>query len=140
MKAGELKVELKQEEALWYDRKRVTVFALPLSFTKYTLTPTRLIVESGFLNKKEDEIKLYRVTDVEYSQTLFERIGGVGTIRLLSNDTSSPEMKLLHIKNAKEVKEAISYTVEHARKDSGVRTSEMVGSMHHDEEGCPICE
>lgn len=140
MKAGELKVELKQEEALWYDRKRVSIFAFPLSFTKYTLTPTRLIVESGFLNKKEDEIKLYRVTDVEYSQTLFERIGGVGTIKLLSNDTSSPEMKLVHVKNAKAVKEAISHTVEHARKDSGVRTSEMVGSVHHDEEGCPICE
>lgn len=139
MKAGELKVELKQEEALWFDRKRVTVFALPWSFTKYTLTPTRLIVESGFLNKREDEIKLYRVTDVEYSQTLLERIGGVGTIRLLSNDTSSPELKLLHIKNAKAVKDAISHTVEHARQNSGVRMSEMVGTMHHDEE-CPIWE
>jgi hypothetical protein len=138
MKAGDLKVEIKQEEPIWYDRKRVTIFALPWSFTKYILTPTKLIVESGLLNSKEEEIKLYRITDIEYSQTLFERIGKTGTITLLSNDTSSPKISLEHVKNAKVIKNVISQAVETARHLSGVKTSEMVGTMHHDED-CEIC-
>ena len=140
MKAGELRVELKQEEPIWYDRKRVTIFALPWSFTRYTLTPSRLIVETGFFNRKEEEIKLYRITDVQYSESLFERIGNTGTITLLSNDTSSPQISLLHVKNAKTIKGVLSEAVEQARHLSGVKTSEMVGNFHHDEDDCSICE
>ena len=40
---------------VWQDRKR-TLFGLPWSFTKYSLTEEKLLVETGFLNKKEEEI------------------------------------------------------------------------------------
>ena len=138
LKAGTIKSEIPTEEILWYDRKRVTIFALPWSFIKYQLTETKLIVESGLFNTKEEEVKLYRITDLEYTQSLMERIGKTGTIVLLSNDTSSPRIELKHVKNAKAVKEVISRTVEEARHKNGVRTSEMVGTMHHDED-CEIC-
>ena len=121
MKAGELRVQIEQEEALWYDRKRITIFALPWTFTKYTLTESKLIVEKGFLNTREEEVKLYRVTDVAYSQTLGERIGKTGTIKILSNDKSSPELVLEHVKNAKIVKEAISKAVDAARHSNNVK-------------------
>ena len=132
MRAGELRVEIEQEDKLWYDRKRVTIFALPWSFTKYTLTETKLTIEKGFFNKEEDEIKLYRVTDIAYSQTFWERIGKTGTIKILSNDSSSPELALQHIKNAKLVKEAISKAVDNARRRNNVKTSEMVGNVDLD--------
>jgi uncharacterized membrane protein YdbT with pleckstrin-like domain len=140
MKAGELRVEVEQENKLWYDRKRVTIFALPLSFTKYTLTETKLTVEKGFLNTNEEEVKLYRITDVSYSQTLLERIGGTGTIKILSNDSSSPELLLQHVKNAKIVKEAISKAVDDARRNNNVKTSEMVGNVDLDGDECCDCE
>lgn len=139
MKAGTIKSAVPKEEVLWYDRKRVTIFALPWSFTKYKLTESKLIIETGLLNIKEEEIKLYRITDVAYTQSFFERIGNTGTITLLSNDTSAPQIVLLHIKNAKSVKDVLSEAIEHARHASGVRTSEMVGNFHHDED-CVICE
>lgn len=138
MRVGELRVQIDQEETLWYDKKRITIFALPWSFTKYMLTPTKLIVESGLLKTREEEVKLYRVTDVVYSQSLLERMAGVGTITVLSNDTSSPELVLSHVKNAKVVKNAISKEVENARHANGVKTSEMVGQIHHDDD-CSIC-
>jgi arginyl-tRNA synthetase len=127
MRAGELRIQVEQEEILWYDRKRVTIFALPWSFTKYTLTASKLTVESGLLNTHEEEVKLYRVTDVAYTQSIWERIGKTGTITLLSNDTSSPTLVLKHVKNAKTVKEAISHAVELARQNKGVKMSEMIG-------------
>ena len=38
---------------LWQDRKR-TLLGLPLSFTVYKLTEEKLMIETGFLNKKEE--------------------------------------------------------------------------------------
>ena len=40
---------------LWRARKR-TFLGLPLSFTVYKLTAEKLMIESGFLNKREEEI------------------------------------------------------------------------------------
>lgn len=129
IKIGELRAEVPVEEAIWCDRKRVTIFALPWSFTKYTLTPSKLIVETGFLNKKEEEIRLYRIADISYSQSFGERISNTGTLLLSSNDVSSPVLPLEHIKNAKQVREVLSLQVEKARRAAKVRTSEMVGNF-----------
>jgi uncharacterized membrane protein YdbT with pleckstrin-like domain len=129
MKAGDMRISVQQEEPLWYDRKRVTIFALPWSFTKYTLTETRLIVETGLLNSREEEIKLYRITDVSCSQSLCERIAKTGTITILSNDTSAPTIQLVHVKNAKMVKDALSQAVEQARSNKGIKMSEVIGDV-----------
>lgn len=58
---------------LWKDKKR-TIFGLPLSFTKYTLTEEKLIINTGFLSKTEEEIRLYRMTDFAVKQNLFQRL------------------------------------------------------------------
>ena len=129
LKAGQINVEIEKEETLWFDRKRVTIFALPWSFTKYTLTETKLLVEEGFFTKREEEVKLYRVADISYSQTFWERIGKTGSLVITSNDATMPRLVLKHIKNAKTIKEVISKTIDAARKNNGVRTSEMVGGM-----------
>ena len=129
IKVGELRVEVPAEEPIWCDRKRVTIFALPWSFTKYTLTPSKLIIETGFLNRKEEETRLYRIADISYSQSLGERMGNTGTLILSSNDISSPVLALEHIKNAKQVREVLSLQIEKARRAAKVRTSEMVGNF-----------
>ena len=61
---------------VWQDRKR-TLFGLPWSFTKYSLTEEKLLVETGFLNKKEEEIRLYRIMDVTLKRSFGERIFGL---------------------------------------------------------------
>lgn len=127
MKAGELKIDVAQEEALWYDRKRVSIFALPWSFTKYTLTETKLLVEKGLFVSHEEEIKLYRVTDIVFTQNLLGKINNTGTITILSNDTSAPNLVLNNVKNAKRVKLALSQAVEDARKNKGIKMSEIIG-------------
>ena len=127
MRCGQIAVEMEEEQLLWTDRKRVTVFALPWSFTKYELTSTKLLVSVGLLNRQEDEIRLYRVRDVSLSQSLWERMGNVGTLKVISTDATTPECVLRHVKNPRQVKDVISHTVEQARKKSGVRASELMG-------------
>ena len=49
-------------EYLWTDKKR-TLFGLPLSFTRYYLTESRLITRVGLLTVVEDELDIYRIND-----------------------------------------------------------------------------
>lgn len=127
LKAGEMKIKPEEEEPLWMDIKRITVFALPFSFTKYYLTETRLIVESGLFNKREEEVRLYRVRDILLKESAFEQLNKTGTIIISSADASMPIMKIKHIINPKIVKEIITQQVERCRLKYGVRTSELVG-------------
>ena len=129
LKPGELKVDVEVEEQLWYDRKRVTIFALPWSFTKYILTPSKLLIESGLLVSNEEEVKLYRVTDIIFTQNLLGKINNTGNITILSNDTSAPNLVLKNVKNAKKIKSAISQAVENARTNKGIKMSEVIGDV-----------
>lgn len=128
LRNGEINVSLQEEKILWKDRKR-TLFGLPWSFTVYKLTPSRVILQTGLFNKKVDEVRLYRIKDISYHQTFGERIFGLGCVKLYSSDASLPELVLKRIKNSEKVKEVLSQTVEIARRDNGVRTSELVGGV-----------
>lgn len=47
LRAGEFKMKADKEDPVWSDRKRLTIFALPISFTIYTLTPSRIAIQKG---------------------------------------------------------------------------------------------
>jgi len=127
LKNGQMNVTLEEEEIIWKDRKRTVFLALPWTFTRYSMTPSRLFIVTGFFKRTEEEVRLYRVTDVSYSQTFWERLAGLGTVCVRSSDQTAPEVHLAHILNSKKVKDVISQYVEVARKENGVRTSEIVG-------------
>lgn len=115
---------------LWNDRKR-TFLGLPWSFTKYSLTEERFFVETGFFNKKEDEVRLYRITDVSLSRSFLQRIFKVGTIHCCSGDKTLGDFDIVSVKNPKEVKEQISNLVELQRDSKRVTSREFISS--HDD-------
>ena len=47
---------MQEKKTLWNDRKRI-IFGLPWTFTKYKLTEEKLIIQTGFLNIKQEEIR-----------------------------------------------------------------------------------
>ena len=98
---------MNKKDIIWKDRKR-TIFGLPLSFTVYTLTGEKILIDTGFLNQKQDEIMLFRITDITLTRTLGQRIFGLGTVHCCSADKTSPEFDLKNIKNSSEVKELLS--------------------------------
>lgn len=110
---------------IWSDRKR-TLFGLPLSFTKYRLTEDRLFIEKGFLSKKEDEVRLYRILDLSLNRSLGQRIFGVGTIHCYSADKSMKEFDILSVKKSKDVKEMLSEMVEKQRDLKHVTNREFM--------------
>lgn len=118
-------------EYLWKDRKRH--LGMPLSFTKYSLTEDRFIEEKGFFNIKSEEVLLYRVRDIGLERKLGQRIFGVGTIKLVSSDKTSPELIIKNVKHPKEVKEMLHRQVEEMKIKRRVRVGEINGDFHLDD-------
>lgn len=119
---------------IWQDRKR-TVFGLPWSFTRYFITDEKVLLDIGFLSRTEEEIRLYRITDVTLKRSFCERIFGLGTIHCCSGDKSTPEFDIKHIKNSRATKEMLSDLVEKARNERRVAVREFVdadGIEHED--------
>lgn len=119
-------------DILWNDRKRLLLFGLPWTFTKYTLTPEKFLTNSGLLSTKEEEVRLYRIMDMTLECTLLQRIFGLGTIVCDTVDKSSPKLYIQNIKKAKQVKELLSKTVEEERVKKRVSSREYMAV----DEGC----
>ena len=89
------------------ERKRLLLFGLPWTFTKYRVTDELITIDSGLLRKTEDDAYLYKMIDVRLEQSFLERLFGLGTVHCYSSDVTSPALKLSHIKHAKEIKDFI---------------------------------
>lgn len=111
----------------WSDRKRI-IFGLPWTFTKYAATDEKLLIRTGVLNVKEDEVRLYRILDLTLKRTLFQRLLGLGTIHVCSADKSTPEFEILNIKNPEIVKNMLSDMVEEERRKKRVSGREFMSS------------
>lgn len=97
------------------EKKRWLFFGLPFTFTTYHVKEDLLTVDTGFLNKKENDCYMYKIQDVELETSLLERIFGLGTIICYTADTTHPKLILTHIKNARAVKDFILEVSEKAR-------------------------
>lgn len=131
MRNGEIAVEIVSEPLLWKDRKRI--FGMAISFTRYELTESRLLVKSGLLNVREEELRLFRVRDLSTQESLLDRLFGVGSIVLHTSDATSPTLKIQHVKNSMKVKELISAQVEEARMKNRVSSMEVSDNVCEDE-------
>lgn len=111
----------------WRERKR-TIFGLPLSFTVYKLTEEKLLVETGFFNINQEEVRLYRILDVTLKRSLGQRIFGLGTIHCCSADKTTPEFDIKNIKNSEKIKEMLSDLIETQRTKKRVSSREFMTS------------
>lgn len=115
---------MEQIEYVWADKKRH--LGLPVSFTTYSLSVERLFVQRGFFVVHHDQTMLYRVQDIHVSISLWQRFFGVGTITVISNDKSVPDMKLENVQDPLYVKELIHQLVEAVRIKKDIKPSEFM--------------
>jgi uncharacterized membrane protein YdbT with pleckstrin-like domain len=78
-----------------------------LNATTYILTNLRLIIRTGMISKREEQIELIRIKDLELIQGLKDRALGVEDIDIISTDENDSKMRLVDIRNPGEVKDAI---------------------------------
>lgn len=94
---------------------------LAVKNTKYELTTERIRTRHGILNKKTDELELYRVRDYKLDQPFFLRMFSLGNIVLETSDRSHPTVILTAIPNGEQLREQLRTYVEACRTKKGVR-------------------
>ncbi len=64
----------------------------------YRITTRRIVVETGVLSKKLEQIDLYRIADYTVERPFGQRLLGTGNLLLKTFDKTSPELSVLYIK------------------------------------------
>lgn len=103
-----------ESDVIWEGKRRIWC-GLPVSFTKYILKKDRLIVRTGLVNLHEDEVRLYRITDIAIDKSGMQRVFGLGTIHVVSSDEKLGNFDIENIKDSYKVKEMLSEMVETER-------------------------
>lgn len=101
---------------MFKEKKRSLFFGLPISLTRYTIDEEKINITSGFLTITDDDALVYKVQDVRLTRSFFERLFGLGTITCYTGDKTHPQLQLLRIRHAKEIKRYIIEKSEEARQ------------------------
>ena len=64
----------------------------------YRVTTRRIVVETGVLSKRLEQIDLYRIADYTVDRPFFQRVMGTGNLLLKTFDKSTPELHVREIK------------------------------------------
>ncbi|EEC57889.1 hypothetical protein BACPEC_00873 [[Bacteroides] pectinophilus ATCC 43243] len=122
-------------EPIWHDRKRITFFGLPFTFTSYSATNEVLYIKQGFFSTTEDEVRLYRIMDISLKRNLFQKMFGIGTIHCCSGDKTLGDFDIVNIKKPREVKALLSDLIETQRESKRVVSRENIvdNTGHHDD-------
>ncbi len=100
----------------------------PIRFTFYKVErkydDVELIITSGLLSKKVEKIKIFKIQDISYSRSLGNLICGVGNVKLLSGDVSTPVITITKIKKPKQFMEELEKLIHDERN--------RVGVIHHE--------
>jgi uncharacterized membrane protein YdbT with pleckstrin-like domain len=93
--------------------------------TSYELTTQRLKIASGIMNRKLDELELFRVKDYAMDQPLGLRMVGLGNLTLITSDATSPTVAIRAIANVEEVREKLRTAVQSERDRKRVREMDV---------------
>ncbi len=89
--------------------------------TRYTLTSQRFTVTYGILNKKIDELELYRVKDTRLDKPFWLRIFNLGHVIIIATDKTTPRVQLSAVQKPEKIRESIRKHVEIQREKKKVR-------------------
>lgn len=108
----------------------VGLWLIPLWFKSrgrhYRLTTKRVVVETGILNKRLEQVDLYRVSDYTVLRPVSQRIMGTGNLILRTLDHTSPEVPVSGIKaDVVALYERIRAATEAEKRKRGIRVVDM---------------
>ena len=101
-------------------------YYLTIRSTGYRLTTQRLVMVSGILTRRTEEVELYRVKDSQLLQPLSLRLVGLGNIVLRTSDITTPVVVLHAIPQAETARQLIREQVEHIRQTKGVHEIDIL--------------
>ncbi len=109
-KSREAKGELRYSE-----RSRWLLFGLPWTFTKYEIRENDFTIIRGFFTVRENDCYMYKISDVEITRSLLQRMAGLSTIVLYTSDVTDRTIIMKNIRHGKEIKDFLLQASESAR-------------------------
>ncbi len=89
--------------------------------TTYELTTQRLRTRTGILNRKVDELELFRVRDYSIEQPFLLRLVGLGNLTMVTSDATTPTVAMRAIPAVEAVREKLRTAVQNERDRKRVR-------------------
>lgn len=99
----------------------ILITYLKIRYTRYRLSNQRLIISRGIFSRSMETIELYRIKDLQYHASFWQRMVGIGNIILISSDKSNPQIGLIGFVDSSNKFHQIRSLVESARIKRGVR-------------------
>jgi uncharacterized membrane protein YdbT with pleckstrin-like domain len=87
---------------------------------RWKLTSRRIEVERGWLSKQVDTLELWRVRDVEFRQSVMDRMVGVASLIVTAHDDREPAMVIRGGPPDRSVYDRLMSAVMQARQQRGV--------------------
>jgi uncharacterized membrane protein YdbT with pleckstrin-like domain len=89
---------------------------------RFRLTSQRLLRDTGVLTRTSDHLLVINIDDVTVHQTVFDRMFGLGTIKLNTKDTTTPVLLMQGIENPRHVADMIDEVRRTERNRRGLYT------------------
>jgi uncharacterized membrane protein YdbT with pleckstrin-like domain len=86
--------------------------------TKYLITNQRLRISRGIVRRHVQETRLERVQNVNYQQSVLDRVLGVGTVDFDTAGTDDSEFRFEWVDGPEEVVRAVDHAIEEARAET----------------------
>ena len=121
MAMGVNSIEEVEFEVLWEDRPaglwQRFLSLIHMNFTKYQITKDELIIQKGFLNRKTNSVELYLLKDPDVTESLYQRMLGIGTITVKVETKTDLEgntkrFVLKNVRNSKAVRKLLRDNIE----------------------------
>lgn len=94
---------------------------LEIKCETYELTTQRFRILSGVFNREEEEMELYRVKDISFSQPFVPRMFGLGNVTMHTSDKTTPHLTIYGLADAQEFRDLLREAVEKRRDEKRVR-------------------
>lgn len=116
----------------WYVTTIAIIIAIVLVFVqfafhrtiRYRITNYRIDYERGVITRRIDSLELWHAHDLFFRQTLLERMFGVASIDVLSDDQSNPRLELRSIPDGRAVFEQVKSCILNAKRQRGLIISD----------------
>jgi membrane protein YdbS with pleckstrin-like domain len=83
---------------------------------RYRITDRTIDYEVGVFSRRVETMQLWRVQDLDFRQTFFERLLGIATIHVFAKDVTDPEIMLRGLPASREIFDRLKEACEIARQ------------------------
>ena len=91
-----------------------------LKMTRYEVSPDRIEWSRGILDRRVDNLDMFRVIDLKMRRSVIDCIFGIGTVGLITTDKSDPEFEFEKVHRPRELYDIIKKASLEADRRTGV--------------------